>query len=322
MQIKEIRNSKDKARYNELAKDIGNIFNTLEWLKIFKSKVKIFGVYENDGNLIGGFCLCKERKFSLNTYRNPLFTPCIGPFLRIEAKNPTSIMTKWKEVIGLMAKTIDGLSYSVVSISLNKDVIDVQPFIWRKFKVIPNYTYVIDLDKPIENIYKRMSKERKNDIAKAVKDRLIVKQVDDFEIVKSLVLKTFLRQKKSINKFYLDKILFELANANNSFAFIIFKNSKPIITAFCIYDKKTAYYLLGGYDYKLKHRGAGALAIWEAIKHAKKLGLKYFDLEGSMISQIEKYFREFGGRLVPYYRVNKAKLVFEIILKLFKRELF
>jgi hypothetical protein len=53
------------------------------------------------------------------------------------------------------------------------------------------------------------------------------------------------------------------------------------------------------------------------------LGIKYFDFEGSMLPQIEIFFRGFGGQLVPYYnRINKAKLPLEILLKFYKRELF
>ena len=62
--------------------------------------------------------------------------------------------------------------------------------------------------------------------------------------------------------------------------------------------------------------------MWEAIKFAKKLGIKYFDFEGSMVPQIERYFRGFGGKLTPYYRINKAKLPLEILLKFYRRELF
>jgi hypothetical protein len=44
-----------------------------------------------------------------------------------------------------------------------------------------------------------MSARRRNNVNKALKDGLIAKYSDNLEIVKSLVLKTFLRQKKSIN---------------------------------------------------------------------------------------------------------------------------
>lgn len=322
MIIKEIINSQDRTRYSELAEETGNIFNTLEWLDIFKDRVKLFGIYENSGKLVGGFCLYKERRFNFKIYRDPPFSPCIGPFFRTEAENPVSIMSKWKEAITLVAKTIDNLPYSIVSISLNRGVVDTQPFIWKKFKVTPRYTYILDLEKSIEDIHKGMSAERRNDVRKAIKDGLTVKRIDDFWIVKSLILKTFSRQKMTVNKNHLDKILFEFANKENSFAFVTFDKEKPIAATSCIYDKDTAYYLLGGYDYESKHHGAGALAVWEAIKHTKNLGLKYFDFEGSMVPQIERYFRGFGGQLLPYYRINKAKLLIEILLKFFKRELF
>jgi len=319
--VKEIKTIEEKTRYNQIAKEVGNIFNTIDWLNIFGEKVRIFGIYDKSDRLIGGFSLYK---FGFGIYRNPPFTPCIGPFLQMEAKNPVAIMSKWKEVMELMAKTIENLSYSIVTVSLNKDVIDTQPFIWRKFKVIPGYTYVLDLTKPIEDIWKGMSHTRRNEIDKGIRDGLVAKQIDDFSIVHSLVMKTFSRQgeEKKVNRYYLNKVLFDFANNTNSFAYATFRNGNPIATSLCVYDNDTAYLLLGGYDHKNKHRGAKPLAVWMDINHAKELGLKYFDFEGSMLPQVEQTFRDFGGRLTPYFRINKAKLPLEILLKFIKRERF
>jgi len=316
MQIKEIKKSDDKIKYSKIANKEGNIFNTLEWLNIFKNNIKLFGIYENDGKLICGFSLFKDKKFGLNIYKNPPFTPCVGPFFQ----KPNNI-EKERKIILLLANCTNNLPSAIISFSLNKNIDDVIPFIWKKFKTTPRYTYIINLDNP-EKIFARMSKNRRNDINKATKDGLIVKKTSDFSMVKRLILKTFLRQKKKINQLLLDKILFNFANDNNSFAFITFKNKKPIATTFCIYDKNTAYYLLGGYDYKNKHHGAGALCLWKSIEYAQKIGLEYFDFEGSIVPQIEKYFRGFGGKLISYFRISKAKLPLEVILKLFKRELF
>lgn len=322
MKIKEIVSAADKEKYSELAKKLGNIFNSLEWLDIFSDKVKFFGIYEDDGKLVGGFPLFKEKKFGLNIYQNPPFSPSIGPIMQVDAQNQVAIMDKWKEVLKLVAELIDSLPYSIVLLSLDKKIVDTQPFIWRKFKINPCYTYVLDLNKSIEEIQKEMSKERRNDISKALKDSLISKKVNDVKEVKLLINKTFLRQNKKIKEYYLDKILFNFSNDSNSYAFVTFEGEKPIAASFCIYDRDTAYYLLGGYDDKSKHHGAGALAMWEAIKYAKELGIKYFDFEGSMVPQIEKYFRGFGGKLTPYYKISKARLFIEIILKFFKRGTF
>ena len=56
--------------------------------------------------------------------------------------------------------------------------------------------------------------------------------------------------------------------------------------------------------------------------YAKGKGLKAFDFEGSMLPEVEKFFRGFGGDLIPYYTINKAFLPVEMALKFMKRELF
>jgi hypothetical protein len=64
------------------------------------------------------------------------------------------------------------------------------------------------------------------------------------------------------------------------------------------------------------------MSMVEAIRHARDLGLQTFDFEGSAIPPVEAYFRGFGGKLTPYFRVNKAWLPIEMVLKFFKRRLF
>ncbi|OHB54213.1 MAG: hypothetical protein A2173_02700 [Planctomycetes bacterium RBG_13_44_8b] len=313
---------KDEVKYEKLAKEYGTIFSIIDWLKIFADKVQIYGIYDRNDGIIGGFSIYTERRCGFKLSRNPPFTPMIGPFLEIKAKNPVAVMDCWKEALSLLADFLDKLPCSIVSVSLSKDIVDTQPFAWKKFKVVPGYTYLLDLDSSVDNIRSNMSAERRNDINKASRDGLAVRQINDFKIVKSLVSKTLSRQGVSVDEVYLDRVLFEFANKDNSFAFAAFRENTPIAVSFCIRDSRTAYYLLGGYDDKNKHHGAGALAVWEAIKHAQSLGLKQFDFEGSMVPQIERYFRGFGGKLTPYYRLNKAKLPLEVLLKLFRRELF
>jgi hypothetical protein len=92
--------------------------------------------------------------------------------------------------------------------------------------------------------------------------------------------------------------------------------------AFCIYHQNRSYYILGGYDQSNKHIGAGAAAVDACIKHSINLSIKHFDFEGSMIQNVEKYFRGFGGDMVPFYTINKAPLLLEMCLKFIKRSTF
>jgi len=309
------------SNYDKLAKEYGTIFNTYDWLNLFEN-INLYGIYDNGNNLIGGFHIYKQRKMGFSIYKNAPFTPHVGPFIKIDAQNSLNIISKYREVLFLMAELLDNIKYSIISISLDKNIIDTLPFIWKKYKVVPGYTYILDLSTSLDNLYKNMTVERKHDINKAIRDKLTAEKVNDFNIIKSLVLKTFSRQEKGVNEYYLNKILFKFADDSKTFAFVTFKDEKPIAGAFCVYDKLTAYYLLGGYDYEFKHHGAGALALWKAVEYSKEIGLKNFDFEGSMVPQIEKYFRAFGGDLKPYFRINKAWLPFEMLLKFYKRELF
>jgi len=309
-------------KYDRLSVLYGSVFTTLQWVELFGKDIKNYGIYDAGDNLIGGFFIFTEKKYGFSVYCNPPLTPSIGPFFKNDSINPVRAMDKCKQIISLIAEFIDRTNYSVVSLSFDRNIIDMQPFAWRDYKVTPQYTYIIQLALPVEDIWKRMSNERRNDITRGLKDGLIVKQTDDHKIIKSLVIQTFSRQNKTIDDFYINKILFDFANTGNSFAFVTFANGNPIACTFCVYDNNTAYYILGGYNSENKHHGAGALCVWEAIQYAKNLGLAYFDFEGSMVPAIERYFRGFGGELVPYYRVNKAKLPLEIALKFFKRQFF
>lgn len=315
-------NPQDESKFNELALSFGTIFNAVKWTSIFGNKVHYYGLYNNNNVLTGGFILHRDNKFGLSIYRNPPFTPVIGPFLKMDAQNPTTIMDTWKEVLSLMADFLDDLPRSVISCSLNTDIVDTQPFIWRKFKVIPAYTYFLDLTQSLDDLWKKLSKVRKNELKKTASDGLVANKTDNIECIKNLVLKTFSRQKKELNINYLDKILFDFSNDNNSFAFVTYNGSVPVAGTLCLYHNDVAYAFISGYDHEQIHRGAGPLADWECIKYAKELGCKTFDFEGSMIQPVEKYMRGFGGTLTPYFTINKATLPLEILLKFIKREKF
>lgn len=315
-------NQENESAFNKLAWEYGTIFNSCDWIKLFGNHATRYGIYNKGGELIGGFIIYRDNKYGLSIYRNPPYTPEIGPFLKIDASNPVSVMDMWKDTLTLICDFISKLQYSIISFSLNKDIIDMQPFIWDKFKVVPGYTYVLNLAMSSEDIWKRMSNERRKNINKGTKDGLKTKRNYDMKIVQELVIKTYMRQEKDIDRHYLNKILFEFANEDNSFAYVTYQGNEPIACTMCVYDKNTAYYILGGYDSQNKHHGAGAMSMWGSIQYAKDMGLKYFDFEGSMNPQIERYFRGFGGQLTPYYRINKANFPIEVIMKFFRRDLF
>lgn len=308
--------------YGKLAQTYGTLFNRLDWLEILPDNFQILGFFDSSGKLVGGASIYEERRWGLKVIRRAPFTPTCGPFVAVQAKNPVAVIEERRKALNCLIDYLEHQAPAICILPLDWRINDVLPFFWRGYKVIPNYTYVIDLTNSVEKIRTGMSPNRRNDLTKAVKDGLTVSQLTDLGIVKDFVLQTFKRQKKFVDRTTLEAILFRYSKPSNSYAFCTYQDNIPVAVCFILHDRETAYYILGGYGEEARHHGAGPLALFEAIQHAKKIGLKQFDFEGSVIKDIERYFRGFGGALTPYYTVNKAWFPLELALKSFKRNLF
>ncbi len=306
-----------------ISKETQYVFLSKKWLNLFDDNLKCYGIFNKDNKIIGGFTLYIEHKFRfIKYYRNPFYTPTINLFFENKAQNKAKLLSENKKILSLIADFFSKLPYHIISVYLSNQYIDMQPFFWKGFKVIPNYTYHLNLKNDISVIEKNFSTKRRNDIKKALKDNIETKKCTDYSVVEKLILNTFDRKEKSVDKHMISKILFNFADNTNSFAFVSYNNKKPIAASFCIYDKEKVYYLLGGYDNNNKHQGAGALAVYNAIKYSKELGVDVFDFEGSMLPEVEKYFRGFGGELTPYYSINRAKMPIELALKFVNRSMY
>lgn len=312
----------EHAVYDQLARGHGTLFNRLDWLALFGDQMQALGIFTDGGEMAGGLSLYQEKRWGLKILRRAPFTPTCGPFLAVKSQNSVAVLEERRKALEGLADHLEARSPAICMLPLDQRITDALPFFWRGYKVIPRYTYLLDLALPLEQIRKNMSPDRRNDMSKAKRDGLIVRQTQDMRVVRDLVLNSFGRQQKFVDRARLESILFQYANPDNSFALVAYREEKPITACFIVHDSQTAYYLLGGYRAEDRHHGAGAFAVFEAIRHAQELGLQTFDFEGSVIPPIERFFRGFGGRLAPYFTINKAWWPLEIGLKLFKREIF
>ncbi len=309
--------------YDALALQHGTLFNCSDWLALFGDNVQILGIFEDGGEMVGGLSFAIEHRFGLKIVRNAPYTPICGPFIAVKAQNPVAILEIRRKVLECVIEYLEKENPAIIRLGLDQKIFDALPFYWAGFKVIPAYTYRLDLSSSLEQIKREMSSERRKNITKAGRDGLTVRLTTDLNVVKQLHLATFNRQKMQVNQTWMNAILFKYANSLNSYSYTTYRaDNIPVATCFVVYDSITAYYLIGGYRADLGHHGAGALAMFEAIKHAKEIGIKIFDFEGSVVPAIERYFRGFGGELTPYLTVNKAWLPLEIGLKFLKRNLF
>ena len=289
---------------------------------MFGPALRRFGIYSAGGELRGGFCLYEERRLGLKILRNPPFTPQVGPFFEWRSNNASAQTEERRAAVEAMAESVSGAGAAVVSLGLSFGVTDCLPFYWRRYRVIPHYTYRIDLRSSENEILAAMSAKTRNHILKAAKDQIAVEEAAETGELRTLVGKSFSKQNKRFSRQSMDGILNGYPPGSSSFCILSRLHELPIAGVYVVHDAHTAFNLMTGYDSSNAHHGAGPAAMYRAILKAKSLGLHAFDFEGSVIPPIERYFRGFGGQLTPVFSVHKAWLPLELVLKFRYRQQF
>jgi len=283
----------------------GTIFHKSWWLKASGRDFVIYG-YFREKKLYAGIAFCFKKILQFRIASHPPLTPYSGILFMKQNLKYVNKLSETKQITTEIVSKIKN-DFSSIAFSFFPGTVDLQPFIWKGFSTSIGYTYIINLDKDLDEIWNNMSSKTKNHIRKAEKDGICVIETNNFNSGFNMVKKTFKRQNK---KTYFESVAHKydkiLKKKKQSRWFIATKpNGKAVAAIYIAWDNKKSYQLLAGYDQNKYNRGSVAFAIWKAIQFSKKkLGLNQYDFEGSMLPEIEKFFRKFGGDLTSYYTVN------------------
>lgn len=299
------------------------VFGSKRWLSLYGSNLKLIGIYKDEHQLVGGFYVLSTKKYGLTFIKLPPYTPHCGLFFLTASSNQSSILNVQKEVLEEVCQYLAKEAASLTVLALPSAIVDTQPFIWSNYKVIPNYTYRIRLSQSIDQIKSQFDSKNRNAINKAIKEGVVIlennlsnKQLFDF------FSKSLHHIGANVYQPELQNIFLQFASPSNAFSLTAKKGDVVLGNVFCVYDKTTCYYLLGGVDKGAGIQGVNNLLILKSIEKAKELDCSVFDFEGSMLRGVEKFFRSFGPEMYPYYTINKGKLWLELLLKFKKRSIF
>ena len=186
---------------------------------------------------------------------------------------------------------------------------NLQPFITAGFEAKLLYTSVVDISDLSMAEDRHADNLRRNMLA-AIKDGLTVEHSDNCDELLCLVSKTFERQNQEIwfNLEECETVVSALIRKKRAAVFLA-RNAegKAVAGVGIVWDKRRSYYILGGYDHADAHRGATSLNLWEAMRFtALTLRLTEFDLEGSYVPAIARFFRQFGGAWLPFYYMKQS----------------
>lgn len=261
-------------------------------------------VVKHGGEVAARLPFMPQKKYGLTLLLQPKLTPCLGPWLRPSTAKLSNRLSEQKE---LMQQLINALPrFDLFRQCFAPEVTYWLPFYWRGFSQTTRYTYRFSDLTDLDRLFADLRHNIRVEIRKA--ERVISIRNDlDFDSFVRVWALTFARQGKRlpVSRALLERV--ELACEKRGCRKMFFAEDargRIHAAAYLIWNADCAYYLMGGGDPELRGSGAGSLAVWEAIRFAATIS-RQFDFEGSMIEPVERFFRAFGGQLVPYFCVSK-----------------
>jgi len=239
----------------------------------------------------------------------PPYTQTMGPWFAAAAAD-----TKYATALGqrqAVCKAFPGelKKYASFLQNFNYAVTDWLPFYWAGFQQTTRYTYLLKDIGRRDRLWDNMSANIRRNINKAKEQSgIIVRQgipADDFLRIVGLAFER--RQKKLPHIARLAQLIATTKERGQGDLWGGYDTEGRLhAVAFIAWQESSAYYIAGGADPALRESGAHSLTLWDAIRDvAAYTGL--FDLEGSMLPGVERFFREFGAIQTPYFTIHHGK---------------
>jgi hypothetical protein len=245
-----------------------------------------------------------KSRFGLKAIAMPSLTQTLGPWLMPSKTKYSKQLAQQKDLMTALIEQLPPHDY--FSQGFHYSITNYLPFYWQGFTQTTFYTYVIEDLTDLNKVWQEFQDNIRYDIKKAKKSVVVNTEpnIDRFLDINTL---TFTRQglplpytRELVRR--LDSAC-EARNARRMF-FAEDAEGRTHAAIYLVWDENSAYYLMGGGDPELRSSGATSLLMWEAIQFAASV-TRTFDFEGSMGESIERFFRGFGARQVPYFYVRR-----------------
>nr|VFJ46298.1 MAG: Acetyltransferase (GNAT) domain-containing protein [Candidatus Kentron sp. FM]VFJ49556.1 MAG: Acetyltransferase (GNAT) domain-containing protein [Candidatus Kentron sp. FM]VFK07281.1 MAG: Acetyltransferase (GNAT) domain-containing protein [Candidatus Kentron sp. FM] len=256
--------------------------------------------------VIGAHPYVIRHRFGLTYLGQPKLTQTLGPWVRASQAKYAKSLGVEKDILGALADGLPDLALYHQNWHCART--NWLPFYWRGYRQTTRYTYRLELATD-EKLWTSVQSNIRREIRKAEKRfGVTVKPAKDLDEFLALNRKTFERQRKSLP--YTERLVHridEAAKARDARDVLVAQAPDGTLHAgvYIVRDARTAYYLMGGGDPDYRNSGAGSLCMWEAIRSQPEY-IETFDFEGSMIEPVERFFRGFGARQIPYFQVTRA----------------
>jgi len=261
--------------------------------------------FKEDAEVIAVMWVWESGKKMLNSLITPPFLPnCWITFLN-EYDKPATRHAKEKEVLKALLSFAENGKWGYWKFDFPVGYTDFQEAIWKGTFPKTKYTYRI---LELRNWEEKIDSKLRNKL----------KRFSDF----SFEVRAFSSEEMSVfmqssaAKGVAHNELLSAFNALNSVSTFTVIAEGGDYQAFCAIVDGVCYYLVSS---NAKNDNAlSACGVKFCIEESIRRGCRAFDFEGSMIPEIEVFFRSFGGDLLPYFSIEGGKGIMNFIRRMVK----
>ena len=302
----------------------GTIFHTWKFLKIIEkyTKNKFYPIVCFKGTTpVGVYPLFFQKKFLLKMVFSPppyVAVPYLGPafvdYDNLKQSKKESFFIRFQEQVNdFIIKELGG---SYFYLSVMPALMDCRPLKWAGYKINPRYSYTIDLSAGIDDLWKNITKNLRNDINRAKREGVYIEEGSKKELFElyDILVQRYAEQGKVVNvsKEYLNEI-FDKFHPEN-IGITVAKHDQELITG-CInlYYKDRTYFWIGNPKPYIEIPNANELLTWEAIRNASEKGYRYYEIIGiATMERLHRHYSKLNPNFTAYYSAVKQNFLSEI----------
>jgi len=285
----------------------GSLFGSI-WKDVFNSdeRLGVLVVSEDGGQAVSA-CLVwdTQRKFFRSLITPPLM-PNVGWTWLAHFEKSSTRISKEKEVMAALVEYLSSGVWDYWKLDFPHEFKDFQAAIWKGIQPKQKYTYRLNLlsdwregvDSKLKNILK------KKDSFNFEVRPFSTEEFENFGVTLS---------SRGVKHFELFK---EVSTTLHENIYIVVGDEGKY-KALCLLMNGVAYYIAA--TNAKENNALSACGLAHCISVAELRGAQVFDFEGSMIPEVERFFRGFGGELTAYFSLEKGKGIVYRLRRLLKK---
>lgn len=294
--------------------DYGLLFHKWDFLKIMekhtKCKLLSYGIYKGD-MLICVFPLFFKKTALLNSVFSPppkTGVPNLGFVMSAgfdklkQDKKENNINIMGDEI----SEELKTLSLNYISISTVSNFLDVRPFKWNEYNIMPQHQYVIDLSDSLETIWAGVTGGCRKKVKNLENKEVILKESNDVTKFYELYKMRYDEQNLilPLSKDYIVDVINKFEN-NVHIYYLCDSNKDKILGALLTVKYKDRFTHWLGNVRATEVTGVNEYINWELIKMAKTNGYKKFVISGAGTRRLCQFKSKFNPSLEISFDVCK-----------------